>query len=57
MFESFFIKNLGILKIPIEGGFCMYGIDFDLNPGDTSYDMTQFSSVQSISRVRLFATP
>ena len=23
----------------------MYGIDFDLNPGDTSYDLTQFSSV------------
>ena len=46
MFESFFIKNLGILKIPIEGGFFMYGIDFDLNPGNTSYDMTQFSSVQ-----------
>lgn len=40
MFESFIIKSLGILNIPGRERLWTYGIDFDLKPGDPSYDMT-----------------
>ena len=51
------VKNFIFLgsKIPVDGG-CSHEI-MTLAPWRKIYDKSQFSSVQSLSRVRLFATP